>query len=44
MKTAVTADFRPPAEWLMADVFAKEAKAFGMVFPGLRGTEEKAIQ
>ena len=37
LKTAVTADFRPPAEWLMADVFAKEAKAFGMVFPALRG-------
>ena len=36
LKTAVTADFRPPAEWLMADVFAKEAAALGMLFPALR--------
>ena len=43
LKTAVTADFRPPAEWLMADVFAKEAKAFGMVFPALRGWTAPAL-
>lgn len=36
LRTAVTADFRPPADWLMADVFAKEAEALGMLFPALR--------
>ena len=36
LKTAVTADFRPPAEWLMEDIFAKEAKALTMLFPALR--------
>lgn len=36
LKTAVTADFRPPADWLMEGVFAKEAEALGMIFPALR--------
>ncbi len=36
LRTAVTTDFRPPADWLMADVFAKEAAALGMLFPALR--------
>lgn len=36
LRTAVTADFRPPADWLMADVFAKEAEALGMLLPALR--------
>lgn len=36
LKTAVTADFRPPADWLMAEVFAKEAEALGMLLPALR--------
>lgn len=35
LKTAVTADFRPPADWLTAEVFAKEAEALGMLFPAL---------
>lgn len=43
LKTAVTADFRPPADWLMADVFAKEAEAFGMVFPALRAWTAPAL-
>ena len=36
LKTAVTADFRPPADWLMEGVFAKEAEALGMLLPALR--------
>lgn len=36
LRTAVTADFRPPADWLAAEVFEKEAKALGMLLPGLR--------
>ena len=43
LKTAVTADFRPPADWLMADVFAKEAEALGMVFPALRAWTAPAL-
>ena len=35
LRTAVTADFRPPADWLMEGVFAKEAAALGMLFPDL---------
>lgn len=43
LKTAVTADFRPPADWLMAEVFAKEAEALGMVFPALRAWTAPAL-
>lgn len=43
LKTAVTADFRPPADWLMADVFAKEAEALGMLFPALRAWTAPAL-
>ena len=43
LRTAVTADFRPPADWLMADVFAKEAEALGMVFPALRAWTAPAL-
>lgn len=43
LKTAVTADFRPPADWLMADVFAKEAKALGMLLPALRAWAVPAL-
>ena len=35
LRTAVTADFRPPADWLMEGVFAKEAAALDMLFPDL---------
>ena len=35
LRTAVTTDFRPPADWLMEGVFAKEAAALGMLFPDL---------
>ena len=43
LRTAVTADFRPPADWLMEGVFAKEAEAFGMVFPALRAWTAPAL-
>ena len=43
LKTAVTADFRPPADWLMAEVFAKEAEALGMLLPGLRAWTAPAL-
>ena len=35
LKTAVTADFRPPADWLTEGVFTKEAEALRMLFPAL---------
>lgn len=43
LRTAATADFRPPADWLMADVFAKEAEALGMLFPALRAWTAPAL-
>ena len=36
LRTAVTADFRPPADWLLSGVFAKEAEALGMLLPMAR--------
>jgi len=36
LRTAVTADFRPPADWLTEGIFAKEAKALGIVLPMVR--------
>ena len=43
LKTAVTADFRPPAEWLMEGIFAKEAKALTMLLPALRAWTAPAL-
>lgn len=43
LRTAVTADFRPPADWLMAEVFAKEAKALTMLLPALRDWTAPAL-
>ena len=43
LRTAVTADFRPPADWLMEGVFAKEAEALGMVLPALRAWTAPAL-
>ena len=43
LKTAVTADFRLPAVWLMEGVFAKEAEALGMLFPALRARIAPAL-
>ena len=36
LRTAVTADFRPPADWLLSGVFSKEAEAIGMLLPAAR--------
>lgn len=36
LRTAVTADFRPPAAWLTEGVFAKETQALGMLLPAAR--------
>lgn len=36
LRTAVTADFRPPAAWLAEGVFAKEAEALGILLPAAR--------
>ena len=43
LRTAVTADFRPPADWLMEGVFAKEAEALGMLLPALRAWTAPAL-
>ena len=36
LRCAVTADFRPPADWLTKGVFTKEAEALGMLLPAAR--------
>lgn len=43
LQAAVSADLRPPADWLMADVFAKEAEALGMLLPVLRAWTAPAL-
>ena len=36
LRTAVTADFRPPKEWLLTNVFKKEASALGILLPAAK--------
>lgn len=37
LRTAVTADFRPPADWLLEGVFSKEAEALRVILSAAKG-------